>query len=57
VQNSAQGEGAAEVALAQVLTASSHPVAAAPAPDDALGTHDAALVPATPPSHHDVLIV
>jgi hypothetical protein len=37
--------------------ASSHPVAAAPAPDDALGTHDAALAPVTPPSHHDVLIV
>ncbi|WP_441229495.1 glycoside hydrolase family 113 [Tardiphaga sp. 215_C5_N2_1] len=57
VQNIAQGEGAAEVALAQVLTASSHPVVAAPALDDALGAHDAVLVPATPPSHHDVLIV
>ena len=57
VQNSAQGGGAAEVALAQVLTASSHPVEAALAAHDALGVPDAALAPATPPSHHDVLIV
>jgi len=57
VQNGAQSEGAAEVALSQILTTSSHPVAAAPPPDDTLGAHDVALAPATPPSHHDVLIV